>query len=276
MTSTGVNAALASAFVWMWLPGAAEPVVAGRLDVSGEVVLFTYGRSYLERADAIPVYLPELPLRQGQIRPEAGLTVAGCIRDAGPDAWGQRVILARHTGRLDRDNDTAELGLLTYLLESGSDRIGGLDFQTSATSYVPRTGSASLAELQTAADKLQAGEELSSDLGMALLRGTSIGGARPKVLIEDDGRHLIAKLSSTTDPYPVVKAEGVALELARRTGLEVPHTEVTSCLGRDVLLVERFDRTAVPGQRRLLVSALTMLGLDELMGAMRPTRIWLT
>jgi serine/threonine-protein kinase HipA len=33
-----------------------------------------------------------------------------------------------------------------------------------------------------------------------------------------------------------------------------------------VLLVERFDRTAVPGERRLLVSALTVLGLDELMG----------
>jgi serine/threonine-protein kinase HipA len=255
-----------TAFVWIWLPGATEPVVAGRLDVSGEVVLFTYGRSYLARADAIPVYLPELPLQQGPIRPGSGLTVAGCVKDAGPDAWGQRVILARRLGRLDRDSDTSQLGLLSYLLESGSDRIGGLDFQTSAVIYTPRLGNATLAEMQVAADKLQAGEELSPELGTALLRGTSIGGARPKVLIEDSGRHLIAKLSSTTDPYPVVKAEGVAMELARRVGLDVPCVEVTTCLGRDVLLVERFDRTTVPGQRRLLVSALTMLGLDEMMG----------
>ncbi|HEX8092469.1 MAG TPA: HipA domain-containing protein [Jatrophihabitans sp.] len=56
------------------------------------------------------------------------------------------------------------------------------------------------------------------------------------------------------------------MELARRVGLQVPHTEVTSCLGRDVLLVERFDRTEILGQRRMLVSALTMLGLDEMMG----------
>ena len=176
MTRVGVEAVPDSAFVWMWLPGATEPVVAGRLDLAGEVILFTYGRSYLERADAIPVYLPELPLRPGQIRPGSGLTVAGCIRDAGPDAWGQRVILARHAGHLDRDADTGDLGLLSYLLESGSDRIGALDFQASASSYVPREGSASLEEMQTAADKLQAGEELSPDLEAALLRGTSIGG----------------------------------------------------------------------------------------------------
>lgn len=259
-------AAPSDAFVWVWLPGATEPVVAGRLEAFGEVVMFTYGRSYLERSDAVALYLPELPLQPGRIRPGGGLAVAGCIRDAGPDAWGQRVILARHAGHLDRDSDTGDLGLLTYLLESGSDRVGGLDFQASASTYVPRLGGASLEELQTAADRLQAGEELSPDLEMALLRGTSVGGARPKVLLDGDGRKLIAKLSSTTDPYPVVKAEGVAMELARTVGLNAARTTVTTCLGRDVLLVERFDRTEIPGQRRMFVSALTMLGLDEMMG----------
>lgn len=95
------------------------------------------------------------------------------------------------------------------------------------------------------------------------MHGTSIGGARPKVLLTDGGRRLIAKLSSTTDPYPVVKTEGVAMELARRVGLNVPWTGVTTVAGRDVLLVERFDRTAA-GDRRLMVSALTMLGLGEM------------
>ena len=85
------------AFVWAWLPGASEPVIAGRLETSGEIVYFTYGRSYLDRPGAIPLYLPELPLRQGRIRPPGGLAVAGCIRDSGPDAWGQRVILQRRT-----------------------------------------------------------------------------------------------------------------------------------------------------------------------------------
>lgn len=254
------------AFVWVWLPGVKEPVVAGQLRLRGEIVVFNYGRSYLQRAEAVPLYLPELPLRSGEIRPVAGLTVAGCIKDAGPDVWGQRVILARHVGRLTAGADTAGLGVLTYLLESGSDRIGALDFQASATDYVARTASASLEEMHAATDRFLAGEPLSPALETALLRATSIGGARPKVLLDDSGRGRIAKLSVQSDPYPVVKAEAVAMDLARRVGLNVAGTEIIECLGRDVLLVDRFDRTATPGERRMLVSALTIFELDELMG----------
>jgi serine/threonine-protein kinase HipA len=103
----------ADVFVWAWLPGASEPVAAGRLETSGEIVYFTYGRSYLNRLDAIPLYLPELPLRRGRIRPPSGLAVAGCIRDSGPDAWGQRVILQQRSGYLTADSDTGGPGLLT-------------------------------------------------------------------------------------------------------------------------------------------------------------------
>ena len=265
MTTSNDRPPPREAFVWVWLPSATTPVVVGRLEPIRNVVTFTYGRSYLNRDDAIALYEPELPLRAGRIDPIPGLNIASCVRDAGPDAWGQRVILARRTGHLDRDSDSAQLDQLSYLLESGSDRIGGLDFQTSATDYQPRHETAPLEQMQEAARALEEGRPLPEPVATALLRGTSIGGARPKVLLEDNGRHLIAKLSSTTDPYPVVKAEAVGMELARRVGLNVPATRVISSLGRDVLLVERFDRTDIPGERRLMVSALTMLGLDELM-----------
>jgi len=253
------------AYVWAWLPAASQPVVAGRLEASGEIVFFTYGRSYLDRPDAVPLYLPELPLSRGRIRPLDGLTVAGCIRDAGPDAWGQRVILQRRHGRLTADSDTGDLGLLTYLLESGSDRIGALDFQTSATAYEARSSQATLDQMVTAAERLDAGLPLSPTLESALLHGTSVGGARPKVLISDGDRKLIAKLSSRSDPYPVVKAEAVAMELARRVGLDVAPSKVAEVLGHDVLLVERFDRSEGGQHRRMVVSALTILGLDVMM-----------
>ena len=253
------------AYVWAWLPGSVDPVVAGRLEKAGEVFYFTYGRSYLNRADAIPLYTPELPLRQGRIRPLAGLTVAGCISDAGPDAWGQRVILAEHAGHLLADSDASDLGLLTYLLESGSDRIGALDFQASATAYEARVSGASLEELATAAELLEAGRPLTPALGIALLHGTSVGGARPKVLITEGKRRYIAKLSSSTDSYPVVKAEAVAMDLARRVGLDVPRTSIIKVLGRHVLLVDRFDRPDGGRHRRIVVSALTILGLDVMM-----------
>lgn len=266
------------AYVWVWLPGATDPVVAGVVRQNGDVLVYNYAASYLGRPDSIPLYLPELPLQRGFLPPLDGLTVAGCIRDAAPDAWGQRVILARHAGRGAVAADTADLPLLTYLLESGSDRVGALDFQASATEYVPRITTASLKVMQAATEDFLAGEPLPAELEDALLRGTSIGGARPKVLLREAApdqppRELIAKLSVASDPWPVVKAEAVAMDLARRVGLRVAGTELIESLARDVLLVERFDRPgttgSVPGavgQRTPVVSALTILGLDEMHG----------
>jgi serine/threonine-protein kinase HipA len=252
------------AFVWIWPPGEAEPVVAGRLDLDrdGGLVVFTYGGSYLAREDAIPLFLPELPLQRGTIVPTGG-EVAGCIADAAPDAWGQRVVLNRH-GEAENPED---LNLLTYLLESGSDRVGALDFQESAEDYVARGGRratlAELGQLVESAAKVEAGVPLSPEVDAALLHGSSIGGARPKALVDDGERRLIAKFSSSTDTFAVVKAEFVAMELARRAGIEAAPVELTQVLGKDVLLVERFDR-GPGGSRRAMVSALTILGLHEM------------
>jgi serine/threonine-protein kinase HipA len=104
---------------------------------------------------------------------------------------------------------------------------------------------------------------LSLDVDAALLHGSSVGGARPKALLRDADRRLIAKFGSRTDVVPVVKAEFIAMDLARRAGLDVANVELTDVLDKDVLLIERFDRPG-GGTRRIMVSALTMLGLDEL------------
>ena len=253
------------AFVWTWLPGAEEPVVAGRIELSGGIVRFNYGRSYLARREAVPLYLPELPLRRGLIEPLGGLTIPGCIRDAGPDAWGQRVVMQHLLGAGAHDGDPAVFGPVTYLLRSGSDRIGALDFQDHADVYVGREqASARLEDLMEAADYVVEGRPLPPALDIALLHGSSVGGARPKALVKAAGGDLIAKFSSSTDTYAVVKGEFVAMELARRAGLDTAGVELVSVMGRDVLLVERFDRVPGTQQRHAVVSALTILGLDEL------------
>jgi serine/threonine-protein kinase HipA len=156
-----------------------------------------------------------------------------------------------------------DLSPLRYLLDSDSDRIGALDFQVSATDYVPRTGGGTLGDLMNAAARLEAGDTFSPALDAALLRGSSIGGARPKALLDDHGRKLIAKFSSTTDVFPVVKAEALAMDLGQRVGLHIAPTELTTSMGREVLLVERFDR-GPDGDRKMMVSALTILGLAEM------------
>ena len=254
------------AYVWVWLPQAITPIVCGVLEPVGDTLVFNYARSYLARTNAISLYAPELPLQPGRIRPRAGLKVAGCINDGAPDAWGQRVIDHRHFSQIDGVHHLHEIGFLDYLLESGSDRYGALDFQTSADSYVSRVGNGTLEELRCAAERLEAGEPFSASIDGALLHGSSIGGVRPKALLDDGKRKLIAKFSSSTDPYPVVKAEALAMDLARRVGLNVATTELTTSLGHDVLLIERFDRTTTAGQRKMVVSALTLFELDEMTG----------
>ncbi|MFD4403321.1 type II toxin-antitoxin system HipA family toxin [Nocardia sp. NPDC058499] len=251
------------AYVWVWLPGHTDPVVAGRVQRDGSRYRFGYGRSYLNRQDAISLYPPELPLVSGWQAPIGNMPIASVLRDSGPDSWGQRVILERLHGYRGRDADPGEPDQITYFLESGSDRIGGLDFQASPSTYVPRGTTATIDELHAAADAIQEDRPIGEELGAALVRGTSIGGARPKALIDIDGVPGIAKFSSTSDHYPVVNAEALAFELARRVGIDAPRSFVTSSLGKDVLVVERFDR-GPEGERRIVVSALTMLGLDEM------------
>ena len=126
------------------------------------------------------------------------------------------------------------------MLDSGSDRIGALDFQQSATQYVPRhTQKPTLEELLTAAEKVERGMPLSPELDQALLHGTSLGGARPKVLLEDGERKFIAKFSASHDLYSVVKAEFIAMRLADEVGLDVAPVHLRKALGKDVLLIER-------------------------------------
>lgn len=256
------------AFVWIWLPGETVPVVAGKLAVDGDHLLFNYGKSYLARDNAIALYDPELPLQAGVIPLLPGLNMPACIRDASPDAWGRRVIINRKLGLKGPKTDTEQLDELTYLLESGSDRIGALDFQRSATDYEPRESvKASLDTLTQAVEYIEKGLPLSPELDQALQHGTSLGGARPKAQIEDANKKYIAKFSSTTDLYSIVKAEFIAMRLASLAGLDVATVSLTRSLHKDVLLIERFDRVhaGTEWQRKAIVSALTMLALDELM-----------
>jgi len=256
------------AFVWVWLPETTDPVVAGKLETDGNALAFSYGRSYLERTNAISLYDQELPLKSGTVPLLNGLSMPSCIRDGAPDAWGRRVIINRQMGRKGLSAATVDLSELTYLLESGSDRIGALDFQASPTEYVPRQSKgATLEELMNSAERVEKGVPLSPELDQAIFHGSSIGGARPKALIEDGDTKYIAKFSGGTDTYSVVKAEFIAMRLAAMTGISVAPVKLVKAAHKDVLLIERFDRipSADGWQRKAMVSALTLFGLDEMM-----------
>lgn len=260
------------AFVWIWLPHQTEPVVAGRLEADNGNLLFNYGKSYLDRIRdtpaAIPIYEPELPLQAGALPLPNGLTMPSCIRDAAPDAWGRRVIINKKLGHKGTNTDTAELDELTYLLESGSDRIGALDFQLSPTEYIPRSAkNVTAEELLASVERVETGVPLSPELDQALFHGSSIGGARPKALIQIQGKKYVGKFSSSADLFSVVKVEFIAMRLAQLAGLNVAPVKLIKAAKKDILLIERFDRQPQNGSwsRRSMVSALTLFQLDEMM-----------
>ncbi len=260
------------AYVWIWLPGETEPIVTGRLEADNGNILFNYGKSYLERVNdtkpVIPVYEPELPLKAGTLPLLDGLSMPGCIRDGAPDAWGRRVIINKKLGLKGASTDTTVLDELTYLLESGSDRTGALDFQHSPSKYEPRSATnAPLEKLLDSAARVEKGVPLTPELDIALYHGTAIGGARPKALVEDNDKKYVAKFSSSTDLYSVVKAEFIAMRLADLVGLNVAPVKLETAANKDVLLIERFDREKVKRgwTRKSMVSALTLFGLDDMM-----------
>ncbi len=257
------------AYVWIWLPGETTPVVAGKLTVQNKALVFNYGKSYLERENKISIYEPELPLRSGILDLSPDLDMPGSIRDGSPDAWGRRVLINKRFGATGSSIDSFQLDELTFLLESGSDRIGALDFQLSPTEYIPRVShNASLDELIQFAERVEQGIPLTRELDYALHHGTPIGGARPKALIEERGRKkYIAKFSSTSDLYSVIKAEYIAMKLAKAVGINAAEVHLKKSSHREVLLIERFDRVYMEEgwQRRSMVSALTLFGLNEMM-----------
>ncbi|WP_051246375.1 type II toxin-antitoxin system HipA family toxin [Nocardioides halotolerans] len=263
----------AEGFVWVWLPGATDPVVAGTITRTthrydnAAVCTFTYDRTYLSRPDAVSLFTPELPLRPGVFDPTQPedpplrdrLPIASCLRDAAPDAWGRRVL----NTQLAEDR-TVELSELTYLLGAGSDRVGALDVTTSPTAYHPRPGTpATLDQLLEVSAHIERDEHVPAELQHAARHLTGAGGAQPKALLADGDRSLIAKFPSIAQTRSALHAEAVAMLLARRVGIRAATVEMVPVKGRDVLLVERFDR---PGARtrRMMVSALTVLGYGEL------------
>ncbi|QNH14744.1 type II toxin-antitoxin system HipA family toxin [Xanthomonas sp. SI] len=258
--------------VFIHLPDEVDAVPAGRLTLleDGTEVRasrFAYGRRYLDRRDpsAVAVDPVSLPLADaaGEQLPANGLAMFGALRDATPDDWGRRVI----ENRLGVPANG--LPESTYLLLAGSNRVGALDVREElesgpAAGALPRV--LDLQHLVDAAGRVEEGLPVPAHLQFYFEGAPSLGGARPKAPIAHAGREWIAKFPSIRDRFNVPAVERATLELARRAGLTVPRTELVTLVdGRQIMLIERFDREPVERgmSRKHVVSALTMLGLDE-------------
>lgn len=257
-------------YVYIVPPGATEFVTAGRFRVSptpdGEAVgEFVYGRRYLERNDAIELDPVELRLRRGVYETARMQGFFGAIRDSMPDSWG-RLVIEKSTGH-------TQLEEFDYLLRGPDDRAGALGFGSNVEPSPQKNTfnrTLHLERLQAAADAVINDEpdiagSAAGQVDDLLLPGTSMGGARPKAVVEHEHNLWLAKFTRQDDRWNHPCVEHGLLKLAEACNLTVAESKITAVAGRDVLLVRRFDRDpTLSGYRRhRMVSALTLLQIDD-------------
>lgn len=250
-----------SCYVYIQLPQSLEVVTCGRFEQQGGVGRFVYGRSYLANPRAVELEKFELPLRPGTFETARLGGIFGALRDASPDAWGRRVI-ERQLGR----GNLSEVG---FLLNSPEDRAGALSFGESVTPPAPVHAFNKVLRLDLL---LEAAARIEQDLppfegqvSELVNPGSSMGGARPKNVVEDEEGLWIAKFPSRSDRWNNAAVEGAMLKLAVECGMRAAFGKRVQVAGHDVLLVRRFDRKRVEEGylRHRMVSALTVLRADE-------------
>ena len=256
-------------FVYITLPGAISAVTAGRFvietDPHGDPLgRFVYGRSYLENPAAIDIDPLELKLAAITYETIQMNGVFGALRDSGPDFWGRRII--------EKRAGIPKLREIDYLLESPDDRAGALGFGLNRVARAPRrkfNQTMELERLQELAEALVRDEipsdpntEQAQDL---LLLGTSMGGARPKAVVESDSGLWMAKFSRFDDRWNYPRVEHAMLELARQCGIDAAEGRIVKVAGKDVLLIRRFDRQKSPAgyTRARMISGMTALRTDD-------------
>ena len=257
-------------YVYITLPGETSFVTAARFALTtnrqgvstGRLV---YGRSYLERENAVPIDPVELELSSRTFSTTRLKGVFGALRDAAPDAWGRRVIKKR--------SGKAELSEMNYLLFSPDDRAGALGFGLDQEPPAPLrkfNQTMDLERLQELADAIIADEDLPQGAEAAQVQDlmfgvTSMGGARPKAVVEDTEGLWIAKFNRKDDSWNEARVERAMLELGRECGLHTAESRITTIGNRDALLLKRFDRQKTDsGYRRArMLSALSLLRAED-------------
>jgi serine/threonine-protein kinase HipA len=264
--------------VYVDMDGRGGPALMGRLHVQSagrqEVFSFEYAPQWLE-SDAAFAFDPDLQLLAGAQYPAQSRSNFGIFLDSAPDRWGRLLMQRKENLRARQDKRASRrLTEWDYLLGVHDEtRLGALRFRSlaggefvDADARLAAPPLTSVRELQAASDGLEQhiDEEDSPDyarwLNQLLAPGSSLGGARPKASVRDEGGNLcIAKFPSRADTRNMAAWEMLAHRLAARAGICVPEARLLDTGDRDrsTFLVKRFDRTASKG-RLAFVSAMTL------------------
>lgn len=196
---------------------------------------------------------PDMSRRQRLHAPRGDERAPGALDDALPDRWGERMIRV-----ISRPSRMSPLDLLWY---AGDRRFGALGISSSPTEYrpcpePPLLQAASIREAEEVIGRVMARAPLTDRERGLIASAGSLGGAHPKMLVEEDGAEWIAKFPKGQNVDQLL-IEHASMELARRAGLNVAESRAVRGGIDHILLVRRFDRTG--DRREHAVSARTLL-----------------
>lgn len=247
--------------ILVWLDILENPRRIGELEVfesrGKERYSFAYAHDWISNKGAFAID-PALTLGD-YLHHSAQLW--GCFQDISPDRWGC-LLLERQANRASLPKSDSLLGISDNL------RLGALrlslkdhpDHFLAEHRNVPKL--VHLQALMAAVQRVEAGQEAADDLRMLVAPGASLGGARPKAIIEDGGALWIAKFPSRTDSQRLTMWEKTAMDLADVSGIVVPQRRAIQRESqKPIYLVKRFDRD--DGRRIHFASAMTMLQRTE-------------
>ena len=216
-------------------------VGALKLVSAGKGVSLHYGQEWLANGFALSEDLPLVDnefLPPGRLAADAQRAV-GALDDARPDRWGEKVI--RFVEKPKR------LSLMEYLYYAGDDRFGALGVSTSSSAYSPRAVSPlprldDAQQLSEVAAKIEASEPITALEAKIIAGGGSpLGGAKPKTLINIDGKQWVIKFFNN-EPVDTPLIEHATMTLAKRAGITVAETQVIRLTDANAIAVRRFDR----------------------------------
>ncbi|MCB1684189.1 MAG: type II toxin-antitoxin system HipA family toxin [Pseudomonadales bacterium] len=235
--------------------GDGSKVLAGQLLVDDARGRFKYARAYLDNPLAFaldPINLPLGPEVQENPRTRESPGVFGVLMDAGPDEWGRR--------QLSKTRRPPPVTPVEFLLAASGEGVGALHFTAEirdSPKPTPERPFENLVHLQRIAEDIESGREVDRSLEPYFFHGSGLGGARPKTLIEHEGRNWIAKFGRPSDLVDMCRVEWASMRMAREAGIEVPDVALTETARGTVVLVERFDHTE--GQQHHLVSVASLI-----------------
>lgn len=246
-----------------------EPTIIAQYSFDKPIYRFIYGATYASNPKAFaldPINMPFLnPNREMQTNAKDGF---GVLADATPDKWGRNLTKSLHA--------RVPLNQIEWLIAAQGNAVGCLVASLSK-SQIKNTENNKInfddvRRYLKVAKSIERDEDLTATSTVSMYmnntleklvhHGSSMGGARPKVVVQHKDIEWIAKLNKESDLFDNARVEYACMKMAQSIGINTSHVELEEVEGNPILMVKRFDRNC-PERKKHYISANSLLNITR-------------